>query len=112
MRFLAEWHSGCQSCGRWACSCVVAGSVVAAGWGYATCKGDRCDAGELGRIPMPQFTVTSTSTAGPSDAVTVYNNVTDEEVEFAVLNAKTFQQYDIEASASATTMPRLTNKST
>ena len=107
MKFLAEWRSGCRTCGRWGCTCVLAGGVVAAGWAYATCKGDRCDAGELGRIPMPQFTITGTSTAGSSDAVAVYNNVTDEKVEFTVLNAKTYQRYDIEASAAAAMTPRV-----
>ncbi|WP_193368491.1 hypothetical protein [Pelagibius marinus] len=107
MKYSREWPGFCRTCGKWGCAGALAGSLVAAGWAYATCKGGRCDAGELGRIPMPQFTVTSTSSAAPSDSVTIHNNVTDEEVEFVVLNAKTYQHYDLEALASATMTPRI-----
>ncbi|WP_299400337.1 hypothetical protein [Pelagibius sp.] len=61
---------------------------------------------------MPQIITTGTSTAGPSDVVTIYNNITDEELEFAVWNAKKYQRYDIEASAAATTASWLLGSST
>lgn len=104
-----EWPTRCRFCGNLLCTGLVVAGLGVAGVAHATCTGDRCDTSDLGRVPMPQVWVTGTSTAGPSDAVAVYNNVTDEKLEFAVLNAKTYQRYDIEASAAATVTSFLTS---
>lgn len=99
---VSDCPTRCRFCGKWLCTGLVVAGLCVAGAAHATCTGDRCDTSDLGRVPVPQVVVTSTSTAGPSDAVAVYNNVTDERLEFAVLNAKTYQRYDIETSAAAT----------
>jgi len=94
METASKWPLYCRNCRRLGCTCAVVAGVLVAGWASATCEGGTCNSADLGRIPMPQYVVTSTSTAGPSDAVSLYNNITDEELEFAVYNAKRFQRYD------------------